>query len=123
MGHLSSAVEPAPPPHVPVRRAILSVSDKEGLDELARGLAAAGVELYASGGTRQQIGRLGLAVQEIGQYTGFPEMLDGRVKTLIIATLLLPHRPGSIRGFWSKSKGPAAQRTNFAASWRWLRMP
>jgi phosphoribosylaminoimidazolecarboxamide formyltransferase/IMP cyclohydrolase len=82
MGHLSSAVEPAPPPHVPVRRAILSVSNKDGLDELARGLAAAGVELYASGGTRQHMAQLGLVVQEIGQYTGFPEMLDGRVKTL-----------------------------------------
>ena len=82
MGHLSSAVEPASPPHVPVRRAILSVSDKSGLDELARGLVAAGIELYASGGTRKHLAELGLAVHEIGAYTGFPEMLDGRVKTL-----------------------------------------
>jgi phosphoribosylaminoimidazolecarboxamide formyltransferase/IMP cyclohydrolase len=79
---MSFAVESAPAPHVPVRRAILSVSDKHGLDEFARGLAAAGVELFASGGTRNHLAGLGLAVRDIGAYTGFPEMLDGRVKTL-----------------------------------------
>jgi phosphoribosylaminoimidazolecarboxamide formyltransferase/IMP cyclohydrolase len=82
MGHTSSAVESAPAPHVPVRRAILSVSDKHGLDEFARGLAAAGVELFASGGTFKHLAQLGLSVHDIGGYTGFPEMLDGRVKTL-----------------------------------------
>jgi phosphoribosylaminoimidazolecarboxamide formyltransferase/IMP cyclohydrolase len=78
----SSAAELGPPPKVPIRRALISVSDKSGLDELARGLAGAGVELFASGGTRQHLAGLGLAVREVGQYTGFPEMLDGRVKTL-----------------------------------------
>jgi phosphoribosylaminoimidazolecarboxamide formyltransferase/IMP cyclohydrolase len=58
------------------------VSDKQGLDDLARGLAAAGIELYASGGTRKHLVELGLVVQDIAAYTGFPEMLDGRVKTL-----------------------------------------
>jgi phosphoribosylaminoimidazolecarboxamide formyltransferase/IMP cyclohydrolase len=82
MGHSTSAVESAPAPHVPVRRAILSVSDKYGLDEFARGLAAAGVELFASGGTLKHLAQLGLSVHDIGAYTGFPEMLDGRVKTL-----------------------------------------
>lgn len=66
----------------PIRRAIISVSDKSGLDEFARGLAAAGVELFSTGGTRKFIEGLGLKVRDVADYTGFPEMLDGRVKTL-----------------------------------------
>jgi phosphoribosylaminoimidazolecarboxamide formyltransferase/IMP cyclohydrolase len=101
MGHLSSAAEPAPPPHVHVRRAILSVSDKGGLDDLARGLAAAGVEMFASGGTRQHLAQLGLAVHDVAEYTGFPELLDGRVKTLhpkIHGGILCRHdRPGDMQ--------------------------
>ena len=66
----------------PVRRALLSVSDKTGLVELARGLAAQGVELVASGGTAKALRDAGLAVVDVSELTGSPEMLGGRVKTL-----------------------------------------
>ncbi|HEX7054169.1 MAG TPA: bifunctional phosphoribosylaminoimidazolecarboxamide formyltransferase/IMP cyclohydrolase [Burkholderiales bacterium] len=65
-----------------VRRALLSVSDKSGIVELARGLAALGVELVSTGGTAQLLAREGIAATEVSALTGFPEMLDGRVKTL-----------------------------------------
>jgi phosphoribosylaminoimidazolecarboxamide formyltransferase/IMP cyclohydrolase len=65
-----------------IRRALLSVSDKTGLVELARALAAAGVELVSTGGTAAALQSAGLAVTEVAELTGFPEMLDGRVKTL-----------------------------------------
>ncbi len=65
-----------------VRRAILSVSDKRGLVDFARGLVEMGVSLMASGGTATALRDAGLEVQGISDYTGFPEMLDGRVKTL-----------------------------------------
>jgi phosphoribosylaminoimidazolecarboxamide formyltransferase/IMP cyclohydrolase len=65
-----------------VHRALLSVSDKQGLIEFARGLVAAGVELYSSGGTHRQLLEAGLPATEVADYTGFPEMMDGRVKTL-----------------------------------------
>jgi phosphoribosylaminoimidazolecarboxamide formyltransferase / IMP cyclohydrolase len=67
---------------VPIRRALLSVFDKRGLTELANALASAGVELLASGGTRSALAALGLAVTEVADYTGQPEVLGGRVKTL-----------------------------------------
>ncbi|RRA50141.1 bifunctional phosphoribosylaminoimidazolecarboxamide formyltransferase/IMP cyclohydrolase [Acidipila sp. EB88] len=66
----------------PVRRALLSVTDKEGLVPFARGLAAHGVELVSTGGTARTLREAGLAVRDIDDLTGFPEMLDGRVKTL-----------------------------------------
>ena len=65
-----------------VARALLSVSDKSGIVELARGLAALGVELISTGGTARLLGKEGLKVTEVSAHTGFPEMLDGRVKTL-----------------------------------------
>ena len=65
-----------------IRRALLSVSDKTGLVELARGLADLGVELLSTGGTARALSAAGLAVREVADVTGFPEMLDGRVKTL-----------------------------------------
>jgi hypothetical protein len=65
-----------------VRRALLSVSDKTGLVDFARGLASLGVELVSTGGTARALADAGLAVREVAQLTGFPEMLDGRVKTL-----------------------------------------
>lgn len=65
-----------------IRRALLSVSDKTGLIELARVLSEHGVELISTGGTRKAIAEAGLAVKDISEVTGFPEMLDGRVKTL-----------------------------------------
>jgi phosphoribosylaminoimidazolecarboxamide formyltransferase/IMP cyclohydrolase len=65
-----------------IRRALLSVSDKTGLIDLARGLQAFGVELVSTGGTRKALADAGLAVRDISDVTGFPEILDGRVKTL-----------------------------------------
>jgi phosphoribosylaminoimidazolecarboxamide formyltransferase / IMP cyclohydrolase len=65
-----------------VRRALLSVSDKTGLLDLARGLAALNVELISTGGTRKTLADAGLTVRDVADVTGFPEMLDGRVKTL-----------------------------------------
>ncbi|QCO66947.1 bifunctional phosphoribosylaminoimidazolecarboxamide formyltransferase/IMP cyclohydrolase [Luteimonas yindakuii] len=67
---------------LPVRRALLSVSDKTGLVDLARALAAHGVELLSTGGTATAIREAGLAVADVADLTGFPEMMDGRVKTL-----------------------------------------
>jgi phosphoribosylaminoimidazolecarboxamide formyltransferase/IMP cyclohydrolase len=66
----------------PVRRALLSVTDKAGLVEFARALAKHGVELVSTGGTVRALREAGLAVRDISDLTGFPEMLDGRVKTL-----------------------------------------
>src|SRR6202012_5407668 len=66
----------------PVRRALLSVTDKTGLVEFARGLASFGVELVSTGGTAKALREAGLPVRDISDLTGFPEMLDGRVKTL-----------------------------------------
>ena len=63
-------------------RALLSVSDKTGIVEFARGLHAAGVELLSTGGTASLLGKEGIPVTEVSSYTGFPEMMDGRVKTL-----------------------------------------
>ncbi len=65
-----------------VAQALLSVSDKTGLVELAKGLAARGVRLLSTGGTAKALADAGLEVTDVGSYTGFPEMLDGRVKTL-----------------------------------------
>ena len=66
----------------PITQALLSVSDKTGLVPFARALAARGVKLLSTGGTAKAIAAAGLAVTDVGTYTGFPEMLDGRVKTL-----------------------------------------
>ncbi|MGQ9860426.1 MAG: bifunctional phosphoribosylaminoimidazolecarboxamide formyltransferase/IMP cyclohydrolase [Thiobacillaceae bacterium] len=65
-----------------IKRALLSVSDKTGLIDFARALHAAGVELLSTGGTAKAIRQAGIPVLEVADYTGFPEMLDGRVKTL-----------------------------------------
>jgi phosphoribosylaminoimidazolecarboxamide formyltransferase/IMP cyclohydrolase len=66
----------------PIAQALLSVSDKTGLVDFAQGLARLGVRLLSTGGTAKGLAAAGLKVVEIGDYTGFPEMLDGRVKTL-----------------------------------------
>jgi len=66
----------------PVAQALLSVSDKTGLVAFAQGLAARGIRLLSTGGTAKALADAGLAVTDVGSYTGFPEMLDGRVKTL-----------------------------------------
>jgi phosphoribosylaminoimidazolecarboxamide formyltransferase / IMP cyclohydrolase len=65
-----------------VRRGLLSVHDKTGIVEFARGLAALGVELLSTGGTARLLREAGLAVRDVSEVTGFPEILDGRVKTL-----------------------------------------
>ncbi|MCT4708953.1 bifunctional phosphoribosylaminoimidazolecarboxamide formyltransferase/IMP cyclohydrolase [Enterobacteriaceae bacterium H11S18] len=66
----------------PVRRALLSVSDKAGIVEFAQALSQRGVELLSTGGTARLLADAGLPVTEVSDYTGFPEMMDGRVKTL-----------------------------------------
>src|SRR2546427_12473361 len=63
-------------------RALLSVSDKTGIVELGRGLAARGFELVSTGGTARALAEAGLQVTNVSDVTGFPEMMDGRVKTL-----------------------------------------
>ncbi|MFF2653180.1 bifunctional phosphoribosylaminoimidazolecarboxamide formyltransferase/IMP cyclohydrolase [Streptomyces sp. NPDC058045] len=85
---------------LPIRRALVSVYDKTGLEDLARGLHAAGVELVSTGSTAERIAGAGVPVTRVEELTGFPECLDGRVKTLhprvhagILADLRLPdHR-------------------------------
>src|ERR1700738_1357438 len=72
-------MRPMPPP---VRRALLSVSDKTGLIELAQALATRNIEILSTGGTARLLIQNGVPVREVGDYTGFPEIMDGRVKTL-----------------------------------------
>jgi len=67
---------------VPIKRALISVSDKSGLDSLAKALAGRGVELISTGGTAAKLRENGADVRDISDVTGFPEMMDGRVKTL-----------------------------------------
>jgi len=65
-----------------IQRAIISLSDKTGIQELARSLQNFGVEILSTGGTAKVLRESGLKVMDVSEYTGFPEMLDGRVKTL-----------------------------------------
>src|SRR6266849_2322818 len=67
---------------IPIRTALVSVSDKSGLAEFARGLARFKIKILSTGGTARLLAEQGLVVTEVADYTGFPEMLDGRVKTL-----------------------------------------
>ena len=91
---------PAQPERRPVRRALVSVYDKTGLDELALALHAVGVAIVSTGSTAGRIASAGVPVTKVEEMTGFPECLDGRVKTLhpavhagILADLRLePHR-------------------------------
>ena len=78
----SRPADPVEPGDVRVGRALLSVSDKRGLVDFARGLVELGVEIVASGGTRRELGEAGIETRSVDDYTGFPEILDGRVKTL-----------------------------------------
>ena len=87
-----------------IQQALISVSDKKGVLAFAKGLAAQGVKLLSTGGTAKLLAEAGLAVTEIGDYTGFPEMLDGRVKTLhprvhggILARRDLPEHMATIK--------------------------
>ena len=74
--------EPSSSGDLKVERALLSVSDKRGLVEFARALSELGVEIISTGGTAAELGRAGVEARTIEDYTGFPEILDGRVKTL-----------------------------------------
>ena len=65
-----------------ISRAVISVSDKTGLVEFAQTLVDCGVEIFSTGGTRRVLTEAGLKVEDIASYTGFPEVMDGRVKTL-----------------------------------------
>ncbi len=65
-----------------IKRALISVSDKSGLAEFVRELVAGGVEIFSTGGTRKSLEDAGINVRDVAEYTGFPEMMDGRVKTL-----------------------------------------
>jgi phosphoribosylaminoimidazolecarboxamide formyltransferase/IMP cyclohydrolase len=67
---------------IPIKRVLISVSDKAGLADLARELAAGGVEIYSTGGTRKFLQEQGFASYDVAEYTAFPEMMHGRVKTL-----------------------------------------
>ena len=67
---------------IKVRRALISVSDKAGIVDFASALDAMGIELLSTGGTYRLLQESGLQVTEVADYTGFPEMMDGRVKTL-----------------------------------------
>ncbi len=78
----AAGIERAQPGEVRVRRALLSVSDKQGVVAFARGLQALGVEIVSTGGTSRALEQDGLPVRSIDDFTGFPEMMDGRVKTL-----------------------------------------
>src|SRR6266852_6921097 len=74
---------PIPPPDlVPIRRALVSVFDKTGLADLARALASRRVEIVSTGGTRAAVAAAGVPVVDVSSVTGFPEIMDGRVKTL-----------------------------------------
>jgi len=78
----ASRIEPAAPGGVRVRRALLSVSEKTGIVELAEDLVELGVEIVSTGGTARALADAGVAVRAIEDFTGSPEMMDGRVKTL-----------------------------------------
>ena len=73
---------PEPPALRPVRHALISVSDKTGIAELGRFLAEHGVEVLSTGGSAKALGEAGIAVVEVSHHTGFPEIMNGRVKTL-----------------------------------------
>jgi phosphoribosylaminoimidazolecarboxamide formyltransferase/IMP cyclohydrolase len=71
------------PARIPVRRALISVSDKTGLIPFAEALARAGAEILSTGGTAKALRNAGIAVKDVSEHTGFPEIMDGRVKTLV----------------------------------------
>jgi phosphoribosylaminoimidazolecarboxamide formyltransferase/IMP cyclohydrolase len=82
MSDRATGVQPAQSGEVRVRRALLSVSDKQGLIELARGLRELGVEIVSTGGTARALADADVETRSIEDFTGFPEIMDGRVKTL-----------------------------------------
>ena len=85
-----------------IKNALISVSDKTGLTELAQCLKRHGITIYSTGGTRRHLEEAGLQVRDISQYTGFPEMMNGRLKTLhpkVFGGILCRHdRPDDMQG-------------------------
>ena len=106
---------PPSPLIVPIRRALLSVSDKAGLVELARALAAGGAELLSTGGSARALRDAGLAVREVSELTGFPEILDGRVKTLAPAIHGASSAGATCRGTWPRWSGTASRPSTSCA--------
>ena len=97
-----------------IQQALISVSDKTGVLDFARALSAMGVKILSTGGTAKLLADNGVAVTEVADYTGFPEMLDGRVKTL--------HRrftAASWRAAISRSTWPNWKNTIFRPSTWW----
>src|ERR1700753_4324551 len=84
MAHVSEdrELQSTSPGEVQISRALLSVSDKTGIVEFARGLAELGIEIVSTGGTAGTLEEAGIQVRSITDLTGFPEIMDGRVKTL-----------------------------------------
>src|SRR3984893_12705020 len=78
----SAGVERAAPGEARLRRALLSVSEKHGSVDFARGLQELGIEIVSTGGTSRELSAAGIPVRAIEDFTGFPEIMDGRVKTL-----------------------------------------
>jgi phosphoribosylaminoimidazolecarboxamide formyltransferase/IMP cyclohydrolase len=97
----SAGIAPSEPAGVQIKRALISVSDKTGIVEFAHGLRAMGVEIVSTGGTARELAQAGLDVRAVEDFTGFPEIMDGRVKTLhprLYAGLLaLRDNPGHLR--------------------------
>ncbi len=79
---MTTPTPPPPPDLVPIRRALISVSDKSGIELFAKALAARGIEIISTGGTAALLTAAGLKVTPVEEITGFPEMMDGRIKTL-----------------------------------------
>jgi phosphoribosylaminoimidazolecarboxamide formyltransferase/IMP cyclohydrolase len=107
---MSAPAFPPAPDLAPVRRALISVFDKTGVIDMARALAAMNIELISTGGTRAAIAGAGLAVTDVAQITGYPEMMDGRVKTLH------PAIHGALLGVRSAPDHAAAMATHAIAA-------
>ena len=89
-----------------IRRALVSVSDKSGVVELARILADLNVEILSTGGTAKSLRQNGIEITDVSDYTGFPEMLDGRVKTLhpkIHGGILASGKTPIMSGLWGNT--------------------
>ena len=89
-----------------ISRALISVSDKAGLIDFARSLAGHGIELVSTGGTRKALADAGLPARDVSELTGFPEMMDGRVKTLH------PAVHGGLLAIRDNAEHAAAMRTH-----------
>ena len=101
-----------------ITRALISVSDKTGIEDFARALHGLGVEILSTGGTRRALVEGGVEAQEVADYTGFPEMMDGRVKTLHpkVHGGLLGRRDLEDHGAAMAAHGPGTGTTRMPAS-------